>query len=137
MFLYACCAGDYALPEENILDQVYADIWGSAFTDAVRALIKKELEQGCRISENFGPGFYGMSTRALGKMQQILDFQALGIEVRSNNIMIPLKSCAGMFFRVSERYKTIGAACEACYGNQASCKLCQVFIDSHSGALSE
>lgn len=136
LFLYACCVGDYAFPDEDILNQVYADIWGSAFSDSVRALIRKELEQHCRLSENFGPGFYGMSTRELGKLQQVLDFDKLGIEVRNNNIMIPLKSCAGLFFQINEQYTPIEPACSACYGNQSSCKLCQVFIDGHNDGIS-
>lgn len=137
VFTYACCAGDYELPEENLLDRVYADIWGSAFTDAIRALIKEKLGQKCRISENFGPGFYGMNTDELGKLQGILDFAALGIEVRNSNIMVPSKSCAGMFFKVDESYEGIGAACATCRGNQSSCKLCQVYIDGHKANLSQ
>jgi hypothetical protein len=133
MFVYACCAGDYAFPEEDILDQVYADIWGSAFTDAIRSIIKQDVGKNCNISENFGPGFYGMSTRALGKLEKILDFGELGIEVRNGNIMIPLKSCAGMFFSVKDGYEPVSVACETCYGNQTSCKLCQVYIDAHQG----
>lgn len=53
VYLYACCAGDYYMENESIMDQLYADIWGTAFTDAVRILIRKELEKDAVLSDSF------------------------------------------------------------------------------------
>ncbi len=126
VYLYACCAGDYYLEDEPIMDQLYADIWGTAFTDAVRLLIKKELEKDAALSDSFGPGFYGMELTELEKLAQLLDFDALGIEVRNSCVMVPVKSCAGIYFQTNENYRKMNRACESCYGTHTSCKLCMV-----------
>lgn len=133
MYLYACSAGDYSLPDENVLNQVYADLWGTAFTDAVRILIRKELEKDAKLSDSFGPGFYGMSTKAITRMKALLDFDQLGIEVKESNIMVPLKSCAGLYFAVNDDYQHINSQCASCFGNLKSCKLCQVSTLNHGG----
>lgn len=126
VYLYAVCAGDFALPDENIMNQLYADIWGTAFADAVRVLIKKELETLGTLSDSFGPGFYGMDITHMQAMDAILDFESLGIQLRNSRIMVPLKSCAGIYFRVNESYIPINAACSDCLGTHSSCQLCQV-----------
>lgn len=126
VYLYACCAGDYYMEDEPIMGQLYADIWGTAFTDAVRLLIKKELEKDAVLSDNFGPGFYGMELAELTKLEQLLDFTALGIEVRDRCVMVPLKSCAGIYFKVNDNYQGINRECESCRGTHTSCKLCMI-----------
>ena len=128
LYLYACTAGDYSLPGEEVLNQVYADIWGTAFADAVRMLLKEELQTKSDLSDSFGPGFYGMSTREVTKIDSLLDFALLGIKLRNNTVMLPLKSCAGMYFAVNAHYKPLHRRCEFCYGAQSSCKLCHVLI---------
>lgn len=126
VYLYACCAGDYYMENEPIIDQLYADIWGTAFTDAVRILIKKELEKEAALSDSFGPGFYGMEVTELAKLEQLLDFDALGIQVRDSCIMVPLKSCAGLYLKVNDKYQKLAGACEACRGTHTSCTLCAI-----------
>lgn len=126
VYIYAVCAGDFAMPDENIMDQVYADIWGTAFTDAVRLLIKRELEKTAKLSDSFGPGFYGMDVSEMALIDELIDFADIGIELRNGTIMVPLKSCAGMFFKVNESYKPLNAACANCRGSHVSCGLCQV-----------
>ena len=129
LYIYACSAGDYTLPDEDVLSQVYADIWGTAFTDAIRMLIKKEFESKAKISDSFGPGFFGMPTREVEKIKSLLDFKQLGIEVRDSAIMVPLKSCAGLYFIVDDDYKPINSQCAFCYGTETSCKFCHALTN--------
>lgn len=131
VYVYAVCAGDFALPDEKIMNQLYADLWGTAFADAVRFLMERELENHAKcnyatLSDGFGPGFYGMDIAELSKFDKLLDFGSIGISLRNSSIMIPVKSCAGLFFQVNERYQRLDAACENCIGNVSSCQLCQV-----------
>lgn len=135
LYIYACSAGDYSFPEEDVLDQVYADIWGTAFTDAIRMVITRELEKRGRISDSFGPGFYGMKTTEVVKVAALLDFDYLGIEVRNRSTMLPLKSCAGLYFQVNDCYQPMRSQCFSCYGNKTSCSLCHVLSETKTADL--
>lgn len=125
-YLYALSVGDFGLPEEPIMDQLYADIWGSAFTDAARLLLKRELEKDVRLSDSFGPGFYGMDVSEMQQLASLLSFEDLDIELRNSRIIVPLKSCAGLYFGVTDDYRNLNQECENCRGTHTSCKLCQV-----------
>lgn len=125
-YVYALTAGDFSLPNEPVMNQLYADIWGSAYAEATRMLLIDELQKKARLSEGFGPGFYGMDVIEATKLAYLLDLDELGIEVRDNGILLPLKSCAGLYFSVSEDYETLNDACRSCLGNQKSCKLCNI-----------
>lgn len=125
-YLYAVCAGDFALPQESLMNQLYADIWGTAFADAVRILIRKELAKQGSLSESFGPGFYGMEVTEMEKMDALLDFESLGIQLKNSRIMVPLKSCAGIYFKINETYEKINTECNSCMGTHSSCMLCQM-----------
>jgi hypothetical protein len=126
VYVYAICVGDFSMPEEKILDQLYADIWGTAFVDAVRLVLQEELAKDAELSDSFGPGFYGMDINAMVNIDSILDFSSIGMELKGSQIIVPLKSCAGMYFKVNELYKKINSACSTCLGTNRSCKLCQI-----------
>lgn len=132
-FLYVCTAGDYAFPEWNIMDQYYADAWGGAYVDAVRFLLEREIRDSLGempdakgLGESFGPGFYGMEIGEVHKFAGILDFDSLGLRVNKNGIILPTKSCTGIFFAVNGDYGGVGAECRSCLGNHESCRLCKV-----------
>ncbi len=124
VYFYAVTAGDYYLEDMPVLKQLYADIWGTAFTDAIREILVEQLEEKHPVSDSFGPGFYGMDVREMQKMPELVDFLSLGMEVRESSIILPLKSCAGILFKVNDDYKRINSACELCFGNKKTCTLC-------------
>ena len=130
--VYAVTAGDYSLEERPIMDRLYADIWGTAFTDAMREMLMDQLREcfskqgGFGISDSFGPGFYGMDTAEMQKLPSLVDFQNLGMEVRESGIILPLKSCAGLVFKVNGRYEALNSACEHCLGSVRTCSLCSM-----------
>ena len=64
-FVHFIYAGDYYLDEQPIMDQLFADMWGTAFVDATRWYFGSILKQEARLSEEFGPGFFGMDVRAM------------------------------------------------------------------------
>lgn len=125
LYVYACSAGDYSLPEESTLNQVYADLWGTALADAVRHLLKGELEKNGPLSDSFGPGFYGMEVMETHSIKKLLDFDQLGVTVKESGILVPVKSCAGLFFHVNDQYEPLDEACASCQGNARSCVSCQ------------
>lgn len=135
VYLYACTAGDYSFPEWKLMDQLYADIWGDAYIDASRMLMEDRIRgligDDCRLSESFGPGFYGMDVIENLKFPQLIDFDAIGIGFNSSGIMIPIKSCTGLYFTVTPEYKGAGPECRACRGNHENCSICKVFTEKY------
>lgn len=126
VYLYAVCAGDFSFPEWDIMDQVYADIWGTAFTDAARFLLIRRLKEEHRLSDSFGPGYYGMDVIHMRKLMPLLDYADLRIKVLDAGTMVPVKSCAGMYFAVTEDYQPMPSACFRCHGARSGCNLCKV-----------
>ena len=128
VYVYGVTAGDFDFPNMPILKRLYADIWGSAYTDAVRILMKNDFKQSTGISDSFGPGFYGMKVDYMKVFAQLVDIDKLGIELRKNTILVPVKSCVGMYFAVNEKYRPIRNECKECMGNHRTCKLCMIDV---------
>ncbi|MDD4200351.1 MAG: hypothetical protein PHS19_03070 [Eubacteriales bacterium] len=124
VFFYAVTAGEYHMDLEPIMDQLYADIWGTAFTDAMREEVMSFLGGMGKISDSFGPGFYGMDVSEMKKMTDFVDFESMGMKIRESGIITPLKSCSGILFSVTEEYKALNSACELCFGSRKTCSLC-------------
>lgn len=125
--VYALSAGNFSFPEDPIMEQLFADIWGSAFADAVRMMLKEEIEKTVRLSDGFGPGFYGMDVKEMTKLACLVDLDHLEMQVRDNGILLPLKSCAGLYLCVSDGYQALHDACRSCLGNHSSCQLCSIY----------
>lgn len=126
VYFYAVAAGDYYLEDKPIMQQLYADIWGTAFTDAIRGMLMEQLRHEHTVSDSFGPGFYGMDVSEMKKMPDMVDFDRLGMEVKESCVILPLKSCAGILFKVNEKYRQLDSACELCYGSRKTCTLCSI-----------
>lgn len=125
-YVYVLTAGDFTLDDRPIMDQLLADLWGTAFTDAAREQLQIILGEDQYLSNGFGPGFYGMDVNQMGDIAGLVDPGLIGIEVKSSSILVPLKSCAGIFFLVDEDFKPISSECEDCRGTMTSCSLCNI-----------
>ena len=122
-------SGEYYLDGEPIMNQLFADLWGSSFTEAGRRLLLSRLEGEGALSEEFGPGFYGMESIQMKEVGKILDTGRIGVEVRESGILVPIKSCGGISFRVGEGYLRLSSECADCRGNRSGCSQCSVRIN--------
>lgn len=122
-YVYAITAGTYEL-DEAVIDQVYADIWGNAFTDSARYMLRDIMAEGHTLSDSFGPGFYGMDITSMVDIDALIKLENIGIELRDERIMVPLKSCAGMFLDIDGEYEPMNSQCLDCKGNTVSCSYC-------------
>lgn len=127
VYFYVCTAGKCMLQEKNLLTQVYADLWGNAYTDAIRELMRQLLSMAGPLSDSFGPGFYGMHLSEIKKLAEFLDFDQAGVSVKESMTLYPDKSCAGIYFRVNAGYTKLAEQCAACRGNCTSCRLCRYY----------
>jgi Vitamin B12 dependent methionine synthase, activation domain. len=139
IYIYVMTAGIYEMDdEEPILDQLYADIWGTAYVDAgieaLKNFVEKDLEQHnegnepVTVLDYFGPGFYGMDVDQVIKFFEVLDGGKIGVKARSNSLMLPLKSCAGFLIAVDDKTDLPPSDCKNCRAEYKNCAFCQAVI---------
>ena len=137
VYIYMVTAGEcYFSSEENIMDFLYADIWGTNYVDAVTDLLVEQLQEDIRqrfgedsgywLTPEFGPGYFGMSVRMTHSFYRALDGSRLGIRVKESGLMIPQKSVAGMFFVMEGEDLAVEPECLRCDGNKKGCRFCVV-----------
>lgn len=131
VIFHACTAGSLTIAGDDTMEEFYAEMWGGAYLDGLRALMEEELagraaEKGLMLSRSFGPGFYGMSLLEMVKFQRVLDFGSLGIRLNPSGVIEPANSCLGIYFIAGEGFEEPGPECESCAGNRGGCRFCRV-----------
>jgi hypothetical protein len=147
IYVYLYTSGNLELNDEDpVIDQLYADIWGTAYTDAGLEVLKHHIlddfQTNCSGGDNsdncgeasildpFGPGFYGMDVDQIGMFFEVLDGDQIGVRARTNSLMLPLKSCAGFFVIVDDGFKLPLSDCKSCRADHKGCEYCQARIKS-------
>ena len=126
----------YFSSEENIMDFLYADIWGTNYVDAgievlTDGYIRKDMEkrfagQSVYLSEEFGPGYFGMPVIETKKFFRILDGSLIQVKVKDSGLMIPQKTCAGLYIVLNRNDIKAEPECMRCHGNKQGCQFCAV-----------
>ena len=130
VFICVITAGEWHLPEaKKARHQVYMDTWGTAFVDGTKVLFEQYLmermQDGEYLSDPFGPGYYGMPSTDTHKFAEILDMNALGVDVRDSGIMVPLKSMAAIYLVTDNENVLPPMACSECFGRVDGCRYCK------------
>jgi len=125
-YAYMITAGDFRVEGASVMDQLLAYLWGTSFVDAARACFEKNILREVRLSNAFGPGFYGMDMSQMHDLAELVDGSRIGISTGPGNILIPEKSCAGIYFEVGPDFRKLSRECEDCRGAVSSCGLCNV-----------
>jgi hypothetical protein len=143
IYAYLFTAGIFELNDDDpVIDQLYADIWGTAYTDAGLQVLKERLKSdydaggadggkgggAAVILDSFGPGYFGMDIDQIGTFFEVLDGDKIGVKARTNSLMLPLKSCAGFFVIVDDGSKLPPADCKSCHADHRGCEFCQAVI---------
>lgn len=139
VYLYLITAGECTFgPDDPIIKQLYADIWGTVYVDVGRDLlenvIQKDAEEYLRnipgaegyLSSPISPGFFGMAAEESKNINTILSGDEIGISVRDNGVMLPLKTCSGIYLVVKDPSGMPLPECKTCIGNPGGCALCKV-----------
>ncbi|MGL4484873.1 MAG: hypothetical protein ACRCUS_07975 [Anaerovoracaceae bacterium] len=124
-YAYVLTAGDYGLEEFPIIDQLYADLWGNAFTDAAREELEMLFRKDGKTSNDFGPGLFGMPHSEMHNLAKLVDTKLIDVEIKESGVIVPIKSCGGLVFRVKEGYEKLSNECETCLGKATNCNLCE------------
>ena len=142
IFIYILTIGKYGLDEQDsIMDQLYTDIWGTAYVDAGRVILRKIiLDKYCEdhdlrgqnifISDSFGPGYYGMDVKQVKNFFEVLDYKKIGVELKSSSLIMPLKSCVGFYIITDDETLLPGEECKNCFGNNGGCRFCHLITQN-------
>lgn len=137
IYIYLFTSGNFELNDDApVIDQLYADIWGTAYTDAGLEVLKNYLKADFDrnssgktfMLDSFGPGFYGMDVDQIGSFFEVLNGDLIGVKARTNSLMLPLKSCAGFFVFVDDDTRLPSADCKSCRADHRGCEFCQAKI---------
>ena len=137
VYFYVLTVGECLFPsEEQIMDFLYADIWGTSYVDAGIAELKQSfLEKDLKdrfpgrelyLSEEFGPGYFGMPVIESKKFMKLLDADLIDVWVKESGLMIPQKTCTGLYLVLNRNDVKADVACMQCRGNSAGCMFCAI-----------
>lgn len=137
IYFYMLTAGEFpASREENIMDLLYGDIWGNNYVDAgIQVLTEQYIGQDMEkrfpgkevcLSEEFGPGYFGMPVLETKKFFSILDAPSIGVRVKDSGLMIPQKTCTGLYLVYNRADIKAEAGCMRCLGNGDGCQFCAI-----------
>lgn len=116
---------------DRLSDRLFADIWETAFVDAGRDLVRtkfvymeSETGEGNTLSDSFGPGYYGMDPSQVETLYHLLAAEQIGVTLLSSGMMVPHKSCTGLYLAVEDPTELPRSGCSTCHGNSAGCAFC-------------
>lgn len=129
IYIYILTAGNWDINSESMMHRLYADIWGTAYVDAGRDLLCREIQarhKGYSISDSLGPGYYGMEVTQLKNFFQVLDAAKIEVTVKDSCLMVPVKSNAGFYIVVNNEAGLPQSDCKDCIGNSTGCQFCKI-----------
>lgn len=137
VYLYLLTAGQWTPTEETgIMERVYLDIWGSNYVDAGINLLRKKLmldlqqkfksHRDLYLSEEIGPGYFGMPITEINKFFQLMDGELIGVQRENSGVIIPEKTCIGLYIILNDHEIKAEPKCTRCQGNLAGCNVCKI-----------
>ena len=124
-------AGNWSFGDST-KERVYLDTWGTAYVDSAKGMMEKKLmadmDSASFLSDPFGPGYYGMSTKATHAICALLESGLIGVDVRESGIMIPEKTIASIYFVTDNNTALPPKSCIDCFGSSKGCKVCDRYF---------
>jgi hypothetical protein len=130
IYIYLLTVGELTLSDVSMLNRVYYDIWQNSYIDVGQEILRQHLQGlSCNadkfISDNFGPGYFGMDTSQLEQFFAILDGEKICVKLLDSGFMSPSKSYAGFFLVTNSRQDFVGSDCEHCMSSGKTCVYCK------------
>ncbi|MDR3225588.1 MAG: hypothetical protein LBT52_04735 [Clostridiales Family XIII bacterium] len=151
VIIYVITAGECLTGEaDDIMVQLYAHMWGTAYVDAGRVILENRVkeqtlaesdrmnsaktgngerdadESGPLLSPAFSPGFYGMDNKDNITIVDLLGAGEIGVRCVDSGVMLPVKTCTGVFLVTDGSVRFPGDECLVCIGNKTSCAECMI-----------
>lgn len=128
-FVYGLTIGELVEDSEEALLRLMVDFWGTAYVDGARYKLREHLQSKQEmiklfLSDELGPGFFGMGMSNVWKFAKLIDLSQIGIELGNKGMMFPEKSALGLFLLSEYEPITFGEKCIYCRGNEQGCRIC-------------
>ena len=130
-YFYLLTAGEAQTVSDQLMDQLYGDIWGTALVDSGRRLLREHLltleklkGEDSILSASFGPGYYGMELDQTAELFRIIEGSTVGVGLSPGGMMLPQKSVIGLYLSVRNEKELPLPSCENCIGGHAGCAFC-------------
>ena len=114
---------------KGILDEALIHMLKIAYIEAIRDLLRQELQEDHLVGSYFAPGLGDMRLEELPTFAKLVDFDQANVTINENYMMIPEKSIAGMYMFFSESHPENHNSCETCMSRGYGCDLCSVKRD--------
>ncbi|MDR0519970.1 MAG: hypothetical protein LBG82_08000 [Clostridiales Family XIII bacterium] len=137
--LYVITARECGIQDDaDIMAQLYAHMWGTAYVDAGRIMLETQLKEKLysaarsvgvdspALSPAFSPGFYGMDNKDNSAIITLLGAGDIGVSCLDTGVMLPVKTCSGVFLVTDGSTEFPGDECLVCIGNKTSCAECMI-----------
>ena len=126
--VYGLTIGDFP-DDEDLFLRLMGDFWGTAYVDSARKSLREDMQtreefRGYFLSDELGPGFFGMGMNNALKFGRLIDLSQIGVELGIKGIMTPVKSALGLYLLSQDCPITFGDRCLYCRGNEDGCKIC-------------
>lgn len=118
--------GDVKVNDEGILNNTLIDMALTALVDALRELLRMELQEDYIVSGSIAPGLEGMSIDEISNFAKLIDFDQLGVTLNDANTMIPEKSVVGLYLFFNEEHPISTNSCATCMARGYGCNFCSM-----------
>lgn len=139
-WVYTGTAGKFPAHKAMATEDFFADIWETAFLCAGRERFEEHLRsdrEQCYISEGFGPGFFAMEEERMDDIAVLSGSEAIGVRVNDKHVLIPPKSCGGIYLCSARPFTEMKGPCGYCKGAVDNCNMCLWHIDDMYGQREE
>jgi hypothetical protein len=136
IYVYALTAGECLFEDgDSVPKQLHAHMWGTAYTDAGRRLLEQVIMEDAKtvspdepfvMSPAISPGFYGMPGTDSISIVDACEADTIGLSARESGVMLPIKSCSGIFFITKPGVNFPTDHCAICIGSKGGCSACHV-----------
>lgn len=133
-YMYVLTVGECLYSGHNPMGALYADVWGTAYLEAATELMRDCIEQHMQeksdqgekifLSKLYGPGYFGMGTDWMRKIFDAVDATRIGVRITADDILLPQKSSAGIYYEMKGGGERADTACSNCTGNKDGCIFC-------------
>lgn len=130
VYIYLMTTGELEYGEASVLNEVYYDMWQTAYIYAGKEILRQYLQnlhnnKKKYVSDSFGPGFYGMEVSQLKQFFAVLDGKKIQMKLLESGFMLPMKSYAGFITVTNSANNIPSKDCENCLSVGKTCMYCK------------
>lgn len=129
VYTYFLTVGTPLYNNTSPLNRLYADSWYTLLVDESRNKLEQILRErsgSIPLSPSYGPGFYGMHVKEMLNLAALSDPSLINVRITEHMLLLPEKTCAGLYIAADTPACFPKTACLSCAGNRMNCSYCRL-----------